>query len=139
MPDNDANLKTLKDKVSAYVKERDWEQYHNPKDLSMSISIEAAEPMECFQWKDAEERPDPKEHGEDQILRPRCRSILPKAENVPAFVIKEELADVVIYSLSLANVLDIDVSDAILRKLEENAKKYPVHKARGSNKKYTEL
>jgi NTP pyrophosphatase (non-canonical NTP hydrolase) len=101
MPDNDANLKTLKEKVSAYVKERDWEQYHNPKDLSMSISIEAAEPMECFQWKDAEERPDQKSTEK----------------------IREELADVAIYSLSLANALDIDVSDAIIRKLEKNAEK----------------
>lgn len=121
MPDKDATIRDLKQKVAAFIQERDWEQYHNPKDLSMSISIEAAELMELFQWKNAAEveaaRKDPK--------------ALEK--------VKEELADVITYSLALANTLEIDVSEAVEDKLRKNAEKYPVHKAKGSNKKYTEL
>ena len=121
MPDKEVNIKFLKEKVASFICERDWEQFHNPKDLSISISIEAAELMEIFQWKSEEEvesiKDDPKALGR----------------------VQEELADVLTYSLSLANALDIDISDAILDKLKKNAEKYPIHKAKGSNKKYTEL
>lgn len=121
MSDKDTDIEFLKEKISDFIKERDWEQFHNPKDLAMSISIEASELMELFQWKSTEEI-------EALMADPKALQEM-----------KDELADIVIYALSLSNRLDIDVSEAILSKLQQNAKKYPIEKAKGSAKKYTEL
>lgn len=104
------------EKALAFRNERDWEQFHNPKDLAISISLEAAELLESFQWS-----------GTDL-------SVPAKHEHMA-----EELADIVIYCTFLANALDIDLAETMSNKLDANARKYPVEKARGSAKKYTEL
>ena len=113
--DNRATLSDLKKEVDNFIIERDWKQFHNPQDLAVSIAIESAELLEIFQW------------GIKKELS------LDKIEKV-----KEELADILIYSLSLANVSGLDVSTIIRDKIKKNAIKYPVEKVRGKAKKYTE-
>jgi NTP pyrophosphatase (non-canonical NTP hydrolase) len=93
--------------------ERDWKQFHNPKDLSLAISIEAGELLEVFLWKNAEEA---------------------KIEKV-----KEELADVLAYALLLAEKYQFDVKQIVLDKIAKNAEKYTIDKAKGSARKYNEL
>lgn len=99
-----------------FRKERDWAQFHNPKDLAISINLEAAELLEAFQWS-----------GQDLEAKSKTKKI------------KEELADVVIYCIYLADTLGLDLPDAASSKLDENARKYPAEKARGNARKYTEL
>ncbi|TYO94423.1 nucleotide pyrophosphohydrolase [Desulfallas thermosapovorans] len=111
MSDANTNIQQLKDLVAAFVEERRWSQFHSPKNLSMSIAIEAAELMELFQWDDGT--------GNADIPRERVR---------------EELADVVIYCLSLANATGIDLSKAIQDKVVANAQKYPVDRYLGRYK-----
>jgi dCTP diphosphatase len=98
---------------------RDWLQFHNPKDLAVSISIEAAELLEEFQWKSADES---RRHAAENKER-----------------VSDEIADVAIYLLELTDVLGIDLTAAIHAKLDKNEKKYPIEKSRGNSKKYTEL
>lgn len=93
--------------------ERDWQQFHNPKDLAAALSIEASELLEVFLWKQSEEA---------------------NMERV-----KEELADVFAYALLLADVYGLDVEDIVLNKIEKNKLKYPIEKSKGSSKKHTEL
>jgi NTP pyrophosphatase (non-canonical NTP hydrolase) len=93
--------------------ERDWEQFHNPKDLAVALSIEASELLELFLWKSPDEADREK--------------------------VKEELADVLAYSLMLAAKYDFDVRQIILDKVDKNVAKYPVDKSKGSMKKYNEL
>lgn len=93
--------------------ERDWEQFHNPKDLALAISIEAAELNELFLWK--------------------------KAEDVNVDKLKEELADIFAYSFLFAEKYGFDVKQIVLDKIEQNREKYPVEKAKGNAKKYNEL
>jgi NTP pyrophosphatase (non-canonical NTP hydrolase) len=93
--------------------ERDWEQFHNPKDLALAISIESGELLELFLWK----------HAEDA-----------KVEKV-----KEELADVLSFAFLLAEKYDFDVKEIILDKINKNGEKYPIDKAKGTSKKYDEL
>lgn len=109
-------MKSTIENINKFRDERNWRQFHNEKDLAISISIEASELLELFQWKSSEETASNK---------------LPQ--------LKEELADVLIYSLMLADNLDLDVEKIIQDKLNLNAKKYPISKSYGSNKKYTEL
>ena len=104
------------DKINKFRDDRDWRQFHNEKDLAISISLEAAELLELFQWKS------PEEVRETSIER-----------------IKEELADVLIYSHTLANNLNLDIDEIIEAKLEKNNIKYPVDKSKGNKEKYTEL
>ena len=104
------------DKINQFRDDRDWRQFHNEKDLAISISLEAAELLELFQWKS------PEEVRENSIER-----------------IKEELADVLIYSHMLASNLDLDIDEIIEAKLEKNNIKYPVDKSRRNKEKYTEL
>ena len=115
------NLEELKKKVIAFRDERNWKQFHNPKDLALSINVEAGELAELFQRKTNEEvkeaMKDPKKLQE----------------------LKHELADIVIYCLDMAEETEIDLEKAILEKLDHNSKKYPVEKAKGRNKKYNEL
>ena len=99
--------------VNRFVSERDWEQFHSPKNLSMSIAIEAAELMEHFQWVKSDELP----------------ALLEDAERRAE--ITDELADITCYLLSLANALDIDVSSAVTAKMAKNARKYPADQFRG--------
>lgn len=102
--------------VLAFRDERNWEQFHNPKDLAISISLEAAELLELFQWSGADT------DREDKLPQ-----------------MQEELADVLIYCIDLADRLGLDIPTIIERKLETNRCKYPVEKARGSAVKYDEL
>jgi len=104
------------EKALAFRAERDWEQFHNPKDLAISISLEAAELLEAFQWSGAD-------------------TSVPAKQGHMA----EELADVAIYCVYLANELGIDLADAMDAKIDANARKYPVEQSRGNSKKYTEL
>ncbi|MGC6768431.1 nucleotide pyrophosphohydrolase [Enterococcus sp. LJL128] len=103
-------------KINHFRDERDWRQYHHPKDLSLSICLEAAELLENFQWLTDEE------------------AVSKNMENI-----KQELADVLIYSLMLASDLELDVHEIIEDKMKLNAIKYPVDKSKGNKEKYTEL
>lgn len=122
-PSTDATttLADLKHRVLAFARERDWEQFHSPKNLSMALAAEAAELMEHFLWAESAASP------------ARAQEPARRRE------IEEEIADVVIYALEFANVTGIDLAAAINAKLAANAKKYPVEKARGRSDKYTEL
>ena len=101
----------IKKEILMFQKERDWKKFHTPENLAKSISIEAAELLEHFQWQ--------KEYDENEVA--------------------EELADVLIYCLYMADAMDFDVKEIILNKMEKNALKYPVDKSKGNAKKYTEL
>lgn len=111
----------IKARVLAFARERDWEQFHAPKNLSMALAAEAGELMEHFLWASSEES---RETVNDAAKRAK---------------IAEELSDVVIYALEFANMADIDLAAAIECKMAANAAKYPVDKAKGRSAKYTEL
>jgi dCTP diphosphatase len=114
-----ADLEKLTKKVVEFRDERDWSQFHNPKDLALSLVLEAAELLEIFQWKEG-----------DAISR---------AASDRKGDVSHELADVLYWTLLLAHEMQIDLPTALQEKLELNASKYPVAKSKGSNKKYTEL
>lgn len=105
----------LKEAIDQFREDRDWNQFHNEKDLAISISLEASELLECFQWKTSSEA---KETKIDEI--------------------KEELADILIYSYMMASTLDVDVDELIFNKLKVNNEKYPVEKVKSKKLKYTE-
>lgn len=111
MVDAGTSLEALRERVVAFVEARDWMRFHVPKDLALAISVEAAELLENFQWRDP---------GRPDTWSP----------DLMACVV-DELADVLIYSLSLAHVLRVDLSDAILAKLVKDEAKYPVDRFRG--------
>jgi len=113
MTDQTTNVADLRRAVAEFVDARDWRQFHNPKNLAMSIAIEAAELMEHFQWLDL----------------PVSGRIGESPRDIGD--IREELADVLCYALSLANVLEIDVSTALHEKLVKNNAKYPAERFRG--------
>jgi NTP pyrophosphatase (non-canonical NTP hydrolase) len=109
-------MKESEEIIQALLKfrnERDWEQFHNPKDLALAINIEAGELLELFLWKSANEANEEK--------------------------IREELADVFAFAFMLAEKYNFDVKEIVLEKIKRNAKKYPVDKAKGTAKKYNEL
>ena len=101
-----------KNRIRKFVEDRDWSQFHSPANLAKSISIEANELLECFQWSDT-----------DYNLQ----------------YVKEELADVLVYCQDMLDALNLNEDEIINMKMDMNEKKYPVDKAKGSNKKYTEL
>jgi dCTP diphosphatase len=113
MLDDTTTVGALREAMRHFVAARDWQQYHTPKNLSMSIAIEAAELMEHFQWYSPDECADRLQHA-----------------GVRAAV-ADELADVLLYCLSLANALDIDVSTAVLAKTARNEERFPVERVRG--------
>ena len=115
--DRATTIQELKDTVQAFVRERDWERFHSPKNLSMALSAEAAELMEHFLWDTLE--------ASEETAR--------KEE------VADELADILLYLLEFANMTGIDISDAVASKVKKNAEKYPVEKAKGNALKYTEL
>ncbi len=117
--DDETTVAFLKGRVAQFVAERDWVQFHNPKDLAMAISVEASELQELLLWRTYEE----------------VRTIL--ADPRQSTQLQEELADVVILCLSLANRAEIDLSSAIVRKLAVNAERYPVDRVLGRADKYT--
>lgn len=119
--DETTPLIELRKQVKDFVTARDWNKYHDPLNLALSISIEAAELLEKFQWKD--------ETAISTMLK----------EPLEQVALKDELADVMIYCLSLANTLNIDVSQIITEKLRKNQEKYPVNLTKGRYQKYTEL
>lgn len=106
----------LEKEINDFRDKRDWRQFHNEKDLAISISLEASELLELFQWSSSEETVQTK-----------------RSE------IEDELADVMIYSMMLASNLDLNVEEIILNKLKKNKEKYPVEKSKGNKEKYTEL
>jgi NTP pyrophosphatase (non-canonical NTP hydrolase) len=119
--DNDQNISSieaLRDRLREFAAERDWDQFHTPKNLSMALIAEAAELVEHFQWVDG---------SRSHLLEDRVR---PSVE--------EELADIFIYLVRIADKLDIDLYRAAERKIAINARKYPADKVRGSARKYTE-
>lgn len=112
-------MRELAEKLRAFAEERDWEQFHSPKNLSMALSVEVAELLEHFQWLTEEQ---------SLNLSPGVRD-----------KVREELADVFIYLVRLSDRLGIDLMAASWDKVARNAVKYPVEKSRGHKRKYTEL
>lgn len=112
-------IQSITQKIRQFRDERDWKQFHNHKDVALSLVLEASEVLEHFQWKSAEEV---KKHGEE------CQDEL-----------ADELADVAIYLLELADNLKIDLPKAIEVKMKKNALKYPVEKSKGRHTKYNKL
>jgi dCTP diphosphatase len=112
-------LLDLRDQLRRFAAERNWDQFHLPKNLAIALSVEAAELLENFQWL---------KEDDTSYLRDG------KLEKV-----NEEMADVLLYLVRLADKLNVDLVDAAIRKIKLNALKYPVDKARGSSKKYTDL
>lgn len=108
-----SDLEELRQAIVRFTEERDWDQFHNGKDLALALSIEASELNEAFLWKQAEE--------------------------VSVEKVKEELADVINYAILIADKYDLDIKQIVMDKLRRNAEKYPVEKAYGSAKKYDEL
>lgn len=113
MSDATTSVAELREWMRRFVDERDWSQFHNPKNVSMSIAIEAAELMEHFQWLDAREAAAVRERPDDLQQ------------------VREELADILAFLLSFANALEIDLSTALREKLVKNAEKYPADRFRG--------
>lgn len=113
----DGSLEALRDRLRNFVAERDWEQFHSPKNLAMAMIVEAAELVEHFQW-----------------LTEAQSATLQQEKRVE---VEHEIADTFIYLLRLADVLGIDLISAAQRKMDINARKYPVEKAKGRNDKYT--
>lgn len=118
MPGQD-DLQQLIETIRAFMAERDWEQFHSPKNLTMALSVEAAELMEHFQWLTTDESRD---LPSDSLAR-----------------VRDEVGDVMVYLLRLCDVLGIDPVKAAAEKMVKNGKKYPVEKARGNARKYTDL
>ncbi|MGB0344940.1 MAG: nucleotide pyrophosphohydrolase [Coraliomargarita sp.] len=121
MDDRSTALQEIKDRVLAFARERDWEQFHSPKNLSMAIAAEAAELMEHFLWQSPDQS-----HGDMEAKELREK-------------VEQELADIFIFAIEFANVTGMDISGIIEAKMKRNAEKYPVEKARGRSEKYTEL
>lgn len=108
-----SDLEELRQEIVKFTQERDWDQFHNGKDLALALSIEAAELNEAFLWKDVSE--------------------------VNVEKVKEELADIINYAILIADKYNLDIKQIVLDKIRRNAEKYPVEKAYGSAKKYNEL
>ncbi len=119
--DEQITITELKQKIKLFCEERDWDQYHNAKELAIGVITEAAELLDPFRFKSPQEV--------DAMFK----------DSQKREQISEEMAAVFYFLIRLAQKYDIDLSSELVRKLEKNHKKYPVNKAKGSNKKYTEL
>ncbi len=108
------NIKEIQDKLARFAEERDWNQFHSPKNLVMALTSEVGELNELFQWLTEE-----------------------KSNNVDNDEVRQEIADIFIYLLRLSDKLDIDIEEAVKEKIEINAKKYPVDLAKGNAIKYS--
>jgi dCTP diphosphatase len=117
--DRPMSLEELRSALQQFASERDWDQFHSPKNLAIALSVEAAELLEHFQWTS---------EADSKVLTPHQHA-----------KVREEIADVLLYLIRLADKLKIDLLAAATDKIQVNAAKYPVDKARGSSKKYTEL
>jgi dCTP diphosphatase len=116
---NDKELTALRDALRTFASEREWDQFHSPKNLAAALSVEAGELLEHFQWLKDED----------------SRSLSVGTQQA----VTEEMADVLLYLVQLADKLDVDLAEAAHRKIELNAKKYPVELARGNATKHTKL
>jgi NTP pyrophosphatase (non-canonical NTP hydrolase) len=112
-------LRDLRDELRVFAAERDWDQFHSPRNLATALAVEAAELLEPFQW----------------LTEEQSRSLPPEARAA----VEEELADVLLYLVRLADKLDVELVAAARAKIVRNAEKYPVEKARGSSRKYDAL
>ena len=113
MTTNNSDIELIMKEIVRFTEDRDWDQFHNGKDLALALSIEASELNEAFLWK--------------------------KPEEVNIEKVKEALADIMNYAFLIAHKYDMDIKEIILNKLKRNGEKYPVNKAKGSAKKYNEL
>jgi NTP pyrophosphatase (non-canonical NTP hydrolase) len=112
-------LVSLRDALRTFAAEREWDQFHSPKNLAAAISVEAAEILQHFQWM-----------SDDESMRLSSDAVSK---------VREEIADVLLYLIRLADKLDLNLLEAAESKIQLNAIRYPVEKARGTSKKYTEL
>ena len=115
------DVKGLSEALAAFSAERDWDQYHSPKNLVMALTGEVGELTEVFQW----------------LSEAQSKSVATNPDTATA--VREELADVTLYLVRLASVLGVDLNEAVTLKLQKNALKYPADKARGTHKKYDKL
>ena len=115
------DVKGLSEALAAFSAERDWDQYHSPKNLVMALTGEVGELTEVFQW----------------LSEAQSKSAATNPDTATA--VREELADVTLYLVRLASVLGVDLNEAVTLKLQKNALKYPTDKARGTHKKYDKL
>ncbi len=115
------DVKGLSEALAAFSAERDWDQYHSPKNLVMALTGEVGELTEVFQW----------------LSEAQSKSVATNPDTATA--VREELADVTLYLVRLASVLGVDLNEAVTLKLQKNALKYPLDKARGTHKKYDKL
>ena len=120
MEDEDATFEEVMDEIKEFRDKRDWKQFHTPKNLPMAIATEAGELMEHFLW-DTQEKAEEKARSENNLEE-----------------IRDELADILIFSFLMAETLDGDVAELMMDKLDKNKEKYPEEKAKGNSKKYTE-
>ena len=120
MMKNSITIQQLKKDIKKFVKERSWEEFHSPKNLSMSLSIEAAELMEHFQWTNTVEE------AVKVLKNKRERS-----------EVEDEVADIAIYLIDFCNLYNVDLEKAIIKKMKKNAKKYPAKLVKGKSQKYT--
>lgn len=118
--DNQTNIHELKEKVKKFCEDRDWDQYHSAKELAIGVITEASELLDHFRFKSEKE-------VEELFSDPKKRQD-----------ISEEIADVLYFLVRLAQKYNIDLTTELNKKMEKNEKKYPIEKAKGSNKKYTE-
>lgn len=118
--DNKVTIEELKNKVKEFCEKRDWDQFHNPKELAIGISTEANELLQLFRFKSEED----------------MKNLMGSDKRIE---VEEELADIAYFVLRFAQMNNIDLSSAVSKKIEKNDKKYPVEKSKGCNKKYDEF
>ena len=121
LSDTTATIALLKKRIQKFIEDREWGKYHNSKDLAISIAVEASELLELFQWV--------REKDIEALLKDAGKFTM----------LEDELADIIILCLTLANVTGIDVSRAVMKKIEKNEAKYPVELVKGKYEKYTRL
>ncbi len=117
-PEKSSDLDVLRDLIREFVTERDWDQFHTPKNLATALAVEAAELLEHFQWL--------KTGAMDELPEPKQEQI------------RHELADVLVYLIRLADKMDVNLHDAVIDKMKINREKYPAGKVRGDSRKYSE-
>ena len=120
MSKENLNLDIIKEKLKQFSKERDWEQYHSPKNLAMALSVEVAELVEIFQWSN--------DGGIKEVENEQTRK-----------EIEEEIADIFNYLVKFVDLMDIDLEKISLEKIQKNDEKYPVDKSKGNSEKYNKL
>ena len=120
MSKENLNLDIIKEKLKQFSKERDWEQYHSPKNIAMALSVEVAELVEIFQWSN--------DGGIKEVENEQTRK-----------EIEEEIADIFNYLIKFVDLMDLDLEKISLEKIQKNDEKYPVEKSKGNSEKYNKL